>query len=182
MKIRKPLLAPVGLSVLLALAWTPAGAQELLSVDPAASSALAVDTVVGPVNPNLVTSTASAVSIKGIVSGQPESVSFSGQAQIISRFVRDPDFGRPVLLLTINLSSVSGVGSSTKASYVIPSKGSVQRHLAPSHHVEVTFPFIKSGSNDASSARTGVASFALSFDTDTGAITSARGSVASPSF
>jgi hypothetical protein len=72
--------------------------------------------------------------------------------------------------------------TSTKASYVIPSKGSVQRHLAPSHQVEITFPFIKSGSNDASSARTGVASFALSFDTDTGAITSATGRVASPSF
>jgi hypothetical protein len=181
MKIRQPLLAPVGLSVLLALAWT-AGAQEAATTDAMATDAMATDTVVGPSTGTLSTSSASAVSIKGIVSGQPESVSFSGQAQIISRLVRDPDFGHPVLLLTINLGSVSGVGSSTNASYVIPSQGSVQRHLAPSHELEITFPFMKSGSTDASSARTGVASFALSFDTSTGEVTSAKGKVGSPSF
>jgi hypothetical protein len=116
------------------------------------------------------------------VSGQPESVAFSGQAQVSSRLVRDPDFGRPVLLLTVNLSTVSGVGSSTKAKYVVATEELVQRHVAPSHEVEVTFPFMKSGSTDASAARTGVASFAFSFDVNTGAVTSATGKVASPNF
>jgi hypothetical protein len=173
MKIRKALLTPVALSVLAALAGAPAGAQD------AATSAVMLS---APTTSGLATSSASAVPISGIVSGQPETVSFSGQAQIASRLVQDPDFGRPVLLLTVNLSTVSGVGSSTKAKYVIPSQELVQRHLAPSHQVEVTFPFMKSGSTDGSSARTGVASFSLSFDTNTGAVTSATGNVASPNF
>jgi hypothetical protein len=135
-----------------------------------------------PTTTLLATSSVSGVAIKGIVSGQPESVSFSGQAQIASRLVQDPDFGKPVLLLTVNLSSVSGVGSSTKAKYVIATQELVQRHVAPSHQVAITFPFMKSGSTDASSARTGVASFAFSFDTSTGVVTSATGNVASPNF
>jgi hypothetical protein len=159
------------MSILLGLAGAPAGAQD----------ALTADVMVGPSTANLTTSTASTVSIKGIVSGRPESVSFSGTAQVVSRLARDPDFGNPVLVLTIDLGSVSGVGSSTRAKYVIPSRENVQRHLAPSHQVEITFPFMKSGS-DGSSARTGVASFAFSFDTGTGAVTSASGNVASPAF
>jgi hypothetical protein len=134
------------------------------------------------VTANLTSSNASAVSIAGIVSGQPESVSFSGQAQIKSRLVRDPDFGKPSLLLTIDLSSVSGVGSSTKAAYVIPSAENVQRPLAASHRVEITFPFLKSGVKDPTTARSGVASFAFDFDVNTGAITAATGNVASPAF
>jgi hypothetical protein len=170
MKIHRALLTPVALSVLAALAGTPAGAQVATTSAATTSSNL------------LVTSSASAVPIKGIVSGQPESVSFSGQAQIQSRLVRDPDFNKPSLLLTIDLSGVPGVGSSTNAKYVIPSQENVQRPLAPSHRVEITFPFMRSGNTSMTSARTGVASFALDFDTSTGAITSATANVASPSF
>jgi hypothetical protein len=168
MKMRQAFLTPVAASVLIALTGLQAGAQEALMLS-------------APVTTNLATASTSGVSIKGIVTGQPESVSFSGQAQIGSRLVRDPDFGRPVLLLTIDLSSVSGVGQSTKAKYVVPTQELVQRHLAPSHDVEITFPFVRSGT-DGLSARTGVASFALSFDPSTGAVTSATGKVASPNF
>jgi len=122
------------------------------------------------------------VPIQGVVSGQPESVSFSGQAQVKSRLVPDPDFGKPSLLLTIDLSSVSGVGSSTKATYVISTQELVQRRLAGSHVVEITFPFMKSSSTDVSSARSGVASFALDFDLNTGAVTNATGNDSSPAF
>ena len=169
MKMRQALLTPVAVSLLAALAGAPAGAQN--------ATMMSAPTIAG-----LTTASVSGVAIKGIVSGQPESVSFSGQAQIKSRLVQDPDFGRPVLLLTIDLSSVSGVGSSTRAKYVIPSQENVQRHLAPSHRVEITFPFLQSGSTDGSSARTGVASFAFNFDVNTGEITSGLGYVASPSF
>jgi hypothetical protein len=158
----------MAVAVFAVVAAAPAGAQEALMLS-------------APVTTNLVTASTSGVSIKGIVTGQPESVSFSGQAQIASRLVQDPDFGNPVLLLTIDLSSVSGVGQSTKAKYVVPSQELVQRHLAPSHDVEITFPFVRSGT-DGLSARTGVARFALSFDPSTGAVTSATGKVASPSF
>jgi hypothetical protein len=123
------------------------------------------------------------VPIAGIVSGDGESVSFSGQAQISSRIATDPDFGRPSLLLTIDLSGVSGVGSATSAKYVVRSLENVQRRVAASHRVEVTFPFTKG--NDAgqlNAARSGVASFTLNFNPATGAVTSATGNVSSPAF
>jgi len=168
MNIRKALLTPVALSVLAALVGAPASAQVATSAATTSANLL-------------VTSSASTLPIKGIVTGQPESVSFSGNAQITSRLARDPDFGRPVLLLTIDLSAVSGVGSSTKAKYVIASQELVQRHLAPSHRVEITFPFVKNGMG-MSATRTGVASFAFDFDPNTGAVTGATGNVSSPTF
>jgi hypothetical protein len=122
------------------------------------------------------------VSIGGVVGGEPESVVFSGQAQIRSKLVPDPDFGKPSLLVIIDLSSVSGVGWSTNAAYVISSQEIVQRRLAGSHRLEITFPFMKSGATDIASARSGVASFALDVDVNTGAVTNATASVASPSF
>src|ERR687895_696327 len=107
MHMHRALLTPVALSVLLALTGTPAGAQEATTSDTSLTTLETSDT-----NTALATSSAVGVPIRGIVSGEPESVAFSGQAQIKSRLVRDPDFSRPSLLLTIDLSSVSGVGSS----------------------------------------------------------------------
>ena len=120
------------------------------------------------------------VPVKGIVSGQPESVTFSGQAKVSSRLAKDPDFGKPRLVLTIDLSGVSGVGSSSHAKYVVSGPEMTQRPVSVSHTVEFTFPFTKSGSSEL--PQTGVASFALGFDVNSGAITSASGSVSSPNF
>jgi hypothetical protein len=120
------------------------------------------------------------VPVAGIVSGSPESVSFSGQARVQSRLVPDPDFGRPSLLLTIDLSSVSGVGTSTKAVYSVATQELVQRRLAGTHVVTITFPFSKT--SGATVVRSAVASFNLDFDVNTGAVTNASGNVATPNF
>jgi hypothetical protein len=122
------------------------------------------------------------VAVSGTVSGSPESVSFSGNAQVNSRLAPDPDFGSPSLVLSINLTGVSGAGSSTKSKYVIAGPEIVQKRHAASHLVDITFPFFLSGTNGTSAARSGVASFALNVDLNTGAITSATGSIASPGF
>jgi hypothetical protein len=174
MNMHRALLTPVALSVLLALAAAPAGAQD--------AATAAATTSEAPTTVRFSTASASLVPIRGVVSGDPESVAFSGQARVRSVLVRDPDFNRPSLLLTFDLSNVSGVGSSTNAAYVIPGREMVQRRVAGSQLLQITFPFLKSGATDLSSARTGVASFALDFDVDTGAVTSAAGRVASPSF
>ena len=120
------------------------------------------------------------VPVKGTVSGAPESVAFSGQARISSRLAKDPDFGVPRLVLSIDLSGVAGVGSSSGAKYVVSGPELTQRRVASSHAVEFTFPFTKSGGSEL--PQTGIASFALGFDVDTGAITSASGAVSSPNF
>lgn len=169
MKMHRALLTPVvvSLMVLGALAWwggaSPAGAV-------------------------LVWNTAQ-VSIAGTVSGQPESVAFSGKAKIQSRLSRDEvNLSRtPSLVLYIDLSGVSGVGSSTRTKYVISGPEIAQRPLAASDVIEIAFPFFQSGTTGISStgntsARTGVASFALSFDLTTGAVTSAKASISSPNF
>jgi hypothetical protein len=119
------------------------------------------------------------VPITGTVSGQPESVAFSGQARVGSRLLKAPD-GTPIVMIVINLSGVSGTGSSTAAKYAIPGAETFYRRLVASDRVEVTFPFL-AGENILS-ARSGVASFALSFDVATGAVTAAKGAVTSPNF
>ena len=125
-------------------------------------------------------STGTQVPIKGVVSGSPESVTFSGQAKVTSRLAPDPDFFKPRLVLSIDLSAVAGIGSTSGAKYVISGPELVQRDVAASHTIEITFPF--RGGASSAAPRTGVASFVLDFDTGTGAVTKASGNVSSPSF
>jgi hypothetical protein len=124
-----------------------------------------------------------AVSVSGSVTGRPESVTFAGEAQIQSRLALDPDDNRRAkILLQIDLGGVTGVGSSTGATYVVNAQEIVTRELAPSDVIEVTFPFHPGSARAVTSSRTGVASFALSFDTATGAVTAGRARIGSPSF
>jgi hypothetical protein len=122
------------------------------------------------------------VPLKGVVSGTPESVSFTGEARVISRLASDPDFNRPNLVLSIDLSGIAGVGSTTGAKYVVYGPEMVQRPVAASHSLEFTFPFKDVKSPTEMTARTGVASFVLDFDVSTGAVTKASGSVSTPNF
>ena len=83
------------------------------------------------------------ISVSGTVSGQPEAVTFSGQAQVSSELVLDTSRFHlpPAVILTIDLSRVSGTGSSTGAKYVASSGDIVRRHLVGVDTVEITFPF-----------------------------------------
>jgi hypothetical protein len=136
--------------------------------------------------------TVALIPVSGIVSGQPESVRFSGQARVSSELVLDTSRTRPPhppsVILIIDLSGVSGTGSSTEAKYTAGGDGTpVFRPLASADTVEITFPFSRSttmsvSSTGMSSVRSGVATFALSFDTNTGAITKGTATVAAPSF
>ena len=124
----------------------------------------------------------SLVPVVGVVTGSPESVSFAGNAVVSSRLAPDPDFNRPRVVLTIDLTGVPGVGSVTGAKYVISGPEVTHRGVAASHTVEFTFPFKSSVSTSAVTARTGVASFVLDFDVNTGAVIAASANVASPNF
>ena len=118
------------------------------------------------------------VDVSGIVTGSPESVSFSGKARVGSRLAPDPDFNSPRFVLTIDMSEVNGTGTSTQKKYVVPSTEVVQRRVASSHVVTYSFPFVENG-KDGLSARAGKVSFTLSFNMDTGTVTAASGSVGS---
>ena len=136
------------------------------------STMLAPSQVMRPWNTSL-------VSVSGIVSGTPESVSFSGTAKVATRLAPDPDFGSPSLVVSIDLTGISGVGSATRTKYSIGGPEIVQKRLAPSYAVDITFPFYKSGTNGTSDARSGQASFSFNVDSATGAVSSAIGSIAS---
>jgi len=111
--------------------------------------------------------------------GSGERIVFTGRAKVKSRLARDPDFGESKLLLFIDMRAVSGVGSSSGARYVIPSQAILLRPLTVSHQVELTFPFATKGTAPLSVTRTGVASFALQVDINTGAVTAASGTATS---
>ena len=117
------------------------------------------------------------VAVAGIVEGSPENVSFQGSARVASRLAPDPDFGRPRLVLTFDLTGVAGTGMQTGATYVVHGPEIVQRVVAATHSVAFLFPFNNTGTNDTSRARSGSAAFQLTFNTATGAITNATATI-----
>jgi hypothetical protein len=120
------------------------------------------------------------VDINGTVSGVPESVVFSGTASINSRLAPDPDFGKHKVVLIVDLRNVSGVGATTLTKYVISGPDIMHRRLGATDLVNITFPFAPEGTTGTEDARPGLASFALSFDTNTGAVTAATAGLGSP--
>jgi hypothetical protein len=155
-----------------AMAGSPASAQTSLTASTTSSTSTSSTTTT--------TATAASILVKGIVSGVPESVSFSGQAQLNASVVTDPDFGNPpVVVLSINLSGITGVGSSTGKKYVISNQEILTRRLTAADTVQMTFPFYPSGGS-AMSSSIGMASFNLSFNVNTLKLTGASGAIASP--
>jgi hypothetical protein len=127
----------------------------------------------------LLTSTSTRlVPVSGVVSGSPESVTFSGDAKVSNRLAKDPDFFSPRYVLTIDLTGVTGIGSTTGAKYAISGPELMHLRVAASHAVEITFPF-RGGS---ARLRTGLASLNLDFDPESGAVTAASGKVLTPNF
>jgi hypothetical protein len=181
MNMHRALLAVViGLGAAPASAQEAAMTQEATITEEAAVTEGAVSLEAASLFAPVPSTQAALVAIKGVVSGAPESVSFSGQAKVTSRLAPDPDFFKPRLVLSIDLSGVPGVGSNTGAKYVISGPELLQRHVAASHTIEITFPF--RGGASTANPRTGVASFVLDFDVNTGAVTRASGNVSSPNF
>jgi hypothetical protein len=115
---------------------------------------------------------------KSALIGAPEGVVFSGQAMVKSRRALDPD-GESKLLLSIDMSGITALGSSSGAKYVLWSQDQVIRPLSASQQIEIIFPFSKTAMDSVSTVRTGVATFALVVDPATGTITSASGTAVS---
>ena len=167
------------LAVALLFAAAPAPAQEAMTAETSSleSSSLEATSLFAAPAP----AQGALVAIKGVVSGLPESVNFAGEAKVSSRLAPDPEFFKPRLVLSIDLTAVTGVGAMSGAKYVISGPELMQRSVAASHAIEITFPF-RSSASAALSARSGVASFVIDFDVNTGAVTGASGNVSSPNF
>jgi len=176
MKTCRPLFtgAPLLLAAVAAslVSGSPANAQTAISS--ATTSSVSTSSTTST------TATSALVPVTGIVSGSPESVSFSGQVQVNASVVTDPDFGSaPTVVVSFDLSTITGVGSSTKKKYVVTNQEILTRKLTAADSVQMTFPFNVSGGGIESSS-VGLASFNLSFDVNTMKLTGASGSIASP--
>ena len=171
----------VALAITAALWWTaPADAQTATSLSTSATLSASTTVATSTSSATTTTSTSALVPVTGVVTGGAESVSFSGKAKVSASVVTDPDFGgTPIVVLSIDLSGLSGVGAATRKKYVTADGEIVQRGLTAVDTVQYTFPFYESGAG-ALSAREGSASFNLSFDVNTLKLTGATGSVGSP--
>jgi hypothetical protein len=177
MKKHQSLFTPGALSLAVALAagalsGPAANAQTTLTATSTTSTSTSSTTTT--------TATSALVTVTGIVSGSPESVSFSGQAQVKANVVTDPDFGNPpVVVLSIDLSNITGVGSSTGKRYVIANQEIITRTLAAADTVQMTFPFALT-STSTNPPGLGLASFNVSFDVNTLKMTGATGAIGNP--
>jgi hypothetical protein len=160
MKTRRPLFARVVISLLVAMLGGLLGGP----------SALADSSV--------------AIAISGTVDGSSESVYVSGLAQITSTLVKtDPKFNHPPrVILSVDLSNVTGKGLRSGATYVTKSQDELLRPLVPSDQIAMAFPLYPNTTIGFRSARAGLASFNLSFDVTTGNITGGTATVSTPSF
>jgi hypothetical protein len=119
------------------------------------------------------------IPISGIVDGQPESVSLSGNLLIESTLVQDPLLTTPKERLTFKLVSVTGVGMTSGQKYVATGEDRLLRLLALSDHLDLMFPFYRQ-SDGPRSARAAMASITLKFDLVTGAVTGVTATFTSP--
>jgi hypothetical protein len=124
---------------------------------------------------------AAQVAVRGTVVGGPENVAFSGPVKIDSKMVTDPDFRGPSnVVLSIDLSGISGTGQVSKTKYVTPSREVIIRPLVPSDRLDVSFPFYPSGAKPTTATRVGKVSLGLVFNTSTGMLTGATATVTAP--
>jgi|RhiMetdeSRZDD1v2_1073273.scaffolds.fasta_scaffold60563_3 hypothetical protein len=126
------------------------------------------------------------IAIAGTVNGPPEQVPLAGQARLTSTLVTDPTFNGPSsVILTIDILTAHGKGLLTNKQYISSGNDQVYRTrlLVSLDTVEITFPFfLAAGPKLDPLARAALASFNLSFDTKTGEIIGASGTIGTPNF
>jgi hypothetical protein len=121
------------------------------------------------------------IPIAGTVFGLPESVFFSGTAQITVRPAEDDAPGAaPRMIVSIDLGDLNGRGLSTGKVYVTGGLIRLTRRLVRGDVIQATVPFFVRGAAPADGGRTAVASFSFDYDITTGSLTSARAALAAP--
>jgi hypothetical protein len=174
MKPHSPMFAPALASLLAAGALSLGFAAGAASTDTTVQAAVKGQ-VGGTTSAQTQSSTAESSPLTG---ASTERVTFSGNAVIKANVRDDPDFRTPpIVVLSIDMSGVTGVGATTRKKYVTTNQTIVQRRLRPTDTVDVSFPFWVSGTSDTGSGPSGKLSIALTYDVNTKVLTSAVGSV-----
>jgi len=119
------------------------------------------------------------VPIGGIVFGLPESVFFTGTAQIdVKPAEADAPGAVRRVVVTIDLGALTGTGLSPGASYTAGALTTLMRVLRPSDLIEATIPISLSGASPTDAVRSAVAQFNFKFNMGNGSVSAVTASVA----
>jgi len=149
---------PIALSVLLA--------GLLLGAAPAVAQTKAVSSFTIQV-----AGTASAVK-----TGLQETVAFSGPVIVTATVVTDPALG-PTVALFVDGRGVTGTGNKTKTTYVNNCVANLTRPFGATDVIQTTFAFFQNTAGGYMSAKTGLLTLNLTYNTTTQALTNATASV-----
>jgi hypothetical protein len=148
---------PIALSFLLGVLVAAAPAQAQTS----ATSSFTIQ----------VSGTASAVK-----TGLNETVAFSGPLIVIATVVNDPTLG-PTVALFVDGRGVVGTGNKTKTTYANTCIANLTRPFGPTDAVQTTFAFFQDAPGGYMSAKTGLLTLNLTYDTTTQALTNVTAGV-----
>ena len=120
------------------------------------------------------TAQSASVPASGTVGGLPEGVVFSGNVQLRSTLVRDPDFGKPpTVQLAIDLVDLVGRGLRSGARYVTAAEFVQRVEIDANEAIELTFAFQPQSRKGHLVARAACLALMLKFDARNGAIVGA---------
>jgi len=145
----------------LILASGPASAQTATSSFSVSSSGT-IGTPPGP----LVAATA----------GAPENINCTGTVKIVTTAVTDPSLP-PGVVVRVDARGLSCVGATSKAAYLNTGFANLTRLLAANDVVKMTFALYPNTAGGFMKARTGMVTANLTYNTTTGALTSASVSI-----
>jgi len=149
---------PIAVSVLLA--------GLLLEAAPARAQTKAVSSFTIQV-----AGTASAVK-----TGLQETVAFSGPVIVTATVVTDPALG-PTVTLFVDGRGVTGTGNKTKTTYVNNCIANLTRLFGATDVIQTTFAFFQNTAGGYMSAKTGLLTLNLTYNTTTQALTNVTASV-----
>jgi hypothetical protein len=164
----------------LLLGSTEAQAQ-IAAVNPPQSVVVALAS--GAVGRSTLTTAVTSLAVAAPSAGTAETVSFSNaNIRIDSTLARDPTLlTPPQVILNFTFLKALGVGLTSKASYIADYRVTKLRPLVGTDVIEIIFPFYPNTATGSREARSGRASFTLTFDTN-GVITGATGTIGSSTF
>lgn len=125
------------------------------------------------------------VPLSGKATTKTEPVNINGTARVRTTVVPDLDWrATPVVILTVEFLSMTATGTTSGGRYTVEQTIQKLRTLAATDTVEVTFPIVRMGSGAAglTTPMIGSATFKLTFNTSTGVLSAASGTVATSTF
>ncbi len=108
--------------------------------------------------------------------GTPENINCTGTVKIATTAVTDPSLP-PGIVVSVDARGLSCVGATSKTAYLNTGYSNLTRLLVASDVVNMTFALYPNTAGGYLKARTGMATVNLTYDTTTGALTSASATI-----